>query len=89
MREKPLCIAQERAFALHASQLLEECEGHDLGVVRKALYGFVASSATRVEEAVSVVDEAEEHRESLFRVVEAWGKVGGWAIYCSLVRGVY
>ena len=29
-----------------------------------------------VEEGVSVVDEAEEHREGLFRLDEAWGMVG-------------
>jgi hypothetical protein len=74
VREEPLGVAQERAFAFHASQLLEEGEGDDFRV-REALYGFVAAG-TRVEMSVSVVDEAEEHREGLFRVGEAWGMVG-------------
>ena len=43
--------------------------------VREALYGFVAAG-TGVEMSVSVVDEAKEHREGLFRVEEAWGMVG-------------
>jgi hypothetical protein len=74
VREEPLCVPQEGAFALHAPQLLEECEGDDLRV-RKALYGFVASSVG-VEQCVSVVYEAEEDGEGLFRVGEAWGMVG-------------
>jgi hypothetical protein len=74
MREEPLGIAQERALALHASQLLEKGEGDDFRV-REALYGFVAAG-TGVEMGVSVVDEAKEHREGLFRMGEAWGMVG-------------
>jgi hypothetical protein len=65
LREEPLCLAQERALALHASKLLEEREGDDLRV-RKPLEGFVASS-TGVEMSVSVVDEAKEDGEGLFR----------------------
>src|SRR5215210_8200212 len=60
MGEETLVVAQERAFALHAPKLLQEGEGDDLGV-REALYGLVASSAARVEEAVAVVYEAEKH----------------------------
>src|SRR5215217_2883700 len=30
VREEPLCISQERAFALHSPQLLQEGEGYDL-----------------------------------------------------------
>ena len=40
-----------------------------------ALEGFVASSA-RVEQRVSVVHQAEEGGQGLFRVGEAWGMVG-------------
>jgi len=69
MGEEPLAIAQERAFALHAPQLLQESEGDDLGV-REALYCLVALSAARVEEAVGVVYEAEKHAHSLFQVGE-------------------
>src|SRR3712207_9031675 len=68
-------VPQEGAFALHPPQLLEECQSDDLRV-RKPLYGFVASSATRVEQRVSVVDEAEEDGQSLFRPSEASGMVG-------------
>ena len=74
MGEEPLGVAQERAFAFQASQLLEEGEGDDFRV-REALEGFVAAG-TGVEMSVSIVDEAEEHREGLFRLGEAWGMVG-------------
>src|SRR5215208_7561218 len=40
--EEPLGVAQERAFAFHASPLLEEGEGDEFRV-REALYGFVAA----------------------------------------------
>src|SRR3712207_8974744 len=75
VRKEPLCVPQEGAFALHSPQLLEKCQSDDLRV-RKPLYGFVASSATRVEQRVSVVDEAEEDGQSLFRPSEASGMVG-------------
>jgi hypothetical protein len=74
VREEPLGVAQEGAFALHATELLEECEGDDFRV-GEPLYGFVASS-TGVEMDVSVVYEAEENGEGLFRLGEAWGMVG-------------
>jgi hypothetical protein len=67
-------VAQERAFALHAPQLLEERQRDDFRV-REAFYGFLAPS-TGVEESVSVVEEAEEHGEGLFRLQETWGMVG-------------
>jgi len=64
------CVPQERTFALHAPQLLEERQGDDLRV-REALEGFVASS-TGVEMSVGgVVDEAEEDGKGLFRLSEA------------------
>ena len=72
--KEPLSVAQQRAFAFHAWQLLEEGEGDDFGV-REALYGLVAAGAG-VEMGVSVVDEAEQDGEGLFRVGEAWGMVG-------------
>jgi len=71
--EEPLGVAQERAVAFYAPQLLEEGEGDDFRV-REALYGFVAAG-TGVEMGVSVVDEAKQHREGLFRLGEAWGMV--------------
>jgi hypothetical protein len=74
VREESLGVPQKRALRLHAPQLLEECQGDDLRV-RKALYGFVVSSAG-VEMGVSVVDETEEDGEGLFRIGEAWGMVG-------------
>jgi hypothetical protein len=75
LREEPLGIPQERAFALHAPKLLQEGEGEDLGV-RKPLYGLVASSAAGVEEAVGVVYEAEKHCHSLFQVGERVSMLG-------------
>jgi hypothetical protein len=72
MGEEPLGIPQERAFALHAPKLLQEGEGDDLGV-RKSLYGLVASSAARIEEAVAIIYEAEKHCQSLFQVGERVG----------------
>jgi hypothetical protein len=71
--EEPLCLAQERAFALHAPQLLQECQRKHLRV-GKPLYGFV-TSGVGVEMGVSVVDEAEEDGEGLFRLGEAWAMV--------------
>ena len=86
MGEEPLGVAQERAFAFHASQLLEEGEGDDFRV-REALEGFVAAG-TGVEMSVSVVDEA----KSTVRASSVWRRRGvwlGWAIFRSLVRGDY
>jgi len=71
VREEPLRIPQERAFALHAPKLLEQGEGDDLRV-REALYGLVASS-TGVERRVSVVDETEEHGQGFFQSGERVG----------------
>ncbi len=75
VREEPLRLWQERAFALPAPQLLEEGQGDDLRV-RESLYGFVAPSAMGVKVGVSVVDEAEEALTVLFCLGEAWGMVG-------------
>src|SRR5215210_2617934 len=74
VREEPLGVAQEGALRLYASQLLEECQGDHLRV-RESLYRLVVSS-TGVEQRVSVVHEAEEDGQSLFRLGEAWGMVG-------------
>jgi hypothetical protein len=62
VREKPLRVAQERALALYAPQLLEEGEGDDFRV-GKPLEGLVVSSAG-IEMGVSVVYEAEEDGQS-------------------------
>jgi hypothetical protein len=48
LREEPLGIPQERAFALHAPKLLQEDEGDDLRA-RKPLYRLLSSSAAGVE----------------------------------------
>src|SRR5829696_2344224 len=74
VREEPLSVAQERAFALHAPQSLEECEGDDFRV-GEPLYGLVVFSAG-VEMDISVVHETEEDGKGLFRLGEAWGMVG-------------
>jgi len=73
VREKPFGVSQKRALGLDAAQLLEERQGQDFGV-REPLYGLVAS-ASRVEESVSIIGEAEKHGHGLFRLGEAWGRV--------------
>ena len=83
LREEPLGIPQERAFALHAPKLLQEGEGDDLGV-RKPLYGLVAASAAGVEEAVGVVYEAEKHG---LRASSRWGSE--WVCWCRAIRGSF
>ena len=70
LREEPLGIPQERAFALHAPKLLQERQGEHLGV-GELLYGLVGSPAW-VEEGISVVDEAEQYGDRLFQ-----GREGG------------
>ena len=85
MREEPLCVAQEGAFALHAPhpQLLEERKRDDLRV-GKALYGFVAPAAVWVEMGVGVVDVRQKRT---VRASSVWARRGvwlGWAISCSL-----
>jgi hypothetical protein len=71
--EEPLGIAQEGPFALHAPQLLEEREGKDLGV-REPLERLI-TSPSRVEQGVSVVDEAEQDRDRIFQGGEVGGKL--------------
>ena len=73
--KEPLGVAQERAFAFHTPQLLEEGEGDDLRV-RESLYCLVASSAVGIEQGIGVVYEAEEHGQSLFQVGERVGMLG-------------
>ena len=73
--KEPLGVAQERAFALHTPQLLEEGEGDDFRV-RESLYCLVAWSAVGIEQAIGVVYEAEEHAQSLFQVGERVGMLG-------------
>jgi hypothetical protein len=72
--EEPLGLAQEGALALGAPQLLQESEGYDLRV-REALEPLVPPPA-RIEEAVGIVYEAEQHGYGLFRAGEACCKVG-------------
>jgi hypothetical protein len=75
LREEPLGIPQERAFALHAPKLLQEDEGDDLRA-RKPLYRLLSSSAAGVEVAVGIIYEAEKHGQSLFQVGERVGMLG-------------
>ena len=75
LREEPLGIPQERAFALHAPKLLQEDEGDDLRV-RKPPYRVLSSSAAGVEVAVDIIYEAEKHGQSLFQVGERVGMLG-------------
>ena len=52
--------------------MLQEGERQNLGV-RELLYGLVASPSLRVEGAVGVVDEAEQHGDRLFQGRERRG----------------
>jgi hypothetical protein len=71
MREEPLGIAQERALALHATELLQERK-RDYLRVREPFERLVASKMG-VEELVSVVYEAEEHGYHFFQIGERGG----------------
>jgi hypothetical protein len=75
MREEPLGVAQEGALALHPSELLQKGEGDDLRV-REVFEGFVAVRSARVEGGVGVINEAEEHAQSLFQAGEGGGMLG-------------
>ena len=65
VREEASRIPEERPLALDAPQLLEEREGQDLRV-QELLEGFVASAA-RVETAIGVVYETEQHGDCVFQ----------------------
>jgi hypothetical protein len=71
LREEPLGIAQERALALHATELLQERK-RDYLRVREPFERLVASKMG-VEELVSVVYEAEEHGYHFFQIGERGG----------------
>ncbi len=83
MREEPLCVAQEGAFALLVPQLLEVRKRDDLRV-RKALYGFVAPVAVWVGMSVGVVDVRHKRTVRASSVRARRGVWLGWAISCSL-----
>src|ERR671912_287522 len=71
VREEPLGIAQEGPLALYAPKLLEKRQRQDLGV-REPLERLV-TLPPRVEQRVSVVDEAEQDRDRLFQGGEGGG----------------
>jgi hypothetical protein len=71
MREEPLGVTQERALALHATQLLQERKRDELRV-REPFEGLVASKMG-VEESVGIVNEAEEYTYHFFQIVERGG----------------
>src|SRR5215212_10796627 len=73
VREQPLGVPQEGAFALNPTKLLEEGKRDDLRV-GEPLYGLVAMGVG-IEQRVSIVYEAEEGDDRLFRSVEASGMV--------------
>jgi hypothetical protein len=73
VREEPLGVPQEGAFALNPTELLEEGKRNDLRV-GEPLYGLVAAGVG-IEQRVSIVYEAEEDDDRLFRPVEASGVV--------------
>ncbi len=71
--EEPLEVPQEGAFALHPTKLLEEGKRDDLRV-GEPLEGLLAAGVG-IEQRVSIVYEAEEGDDRLFRSVEASGMV--------------
>jgi hypothetical protein len=71
--EEPRRVPEEGPLALHAAQLLEEGEREDLRV-REPLERGV-DLGPRVEEAIGVVDEAEQHGHGLFQAGRLWGRV--------------
>jgi hypothetical protein len=71
MREEPLGVTQERALALHATQLLQERKRDELRV-REPLEGLGASKMG-VEESVGIVNEAEEYTYHFFQIGERGG----------------
>jgi hypothetical protein len=73
VREQPLGVPQEGAFALNPTKLLEEGKRDDLRV-GEPLYGLVAMGVG-IEQRVSIVYEAEEGDDRLFRSLEASGMV--------------
>src|SRR5829696_5431217 len=74
VREEPGGLAQEGAFGLHTSKLLEKSEGYDLRI-RELLEGLVASPFG-VEPVVDVVYVAEQYGYGLFQEGQMWGKLG-------------
>jgi hypothetical protein len=74
VREESFDIAQERAFALHASKLPEESQGDDFRV-RKPLERLVAPR-TGVEQRVGTVDKTKQAGNLLFRPVKSSAMVG-------------
>ena len=73
--EEPLGVAQERAFAFHTPQLLEEGKRDDFRI-RESLYCLVALSAVGIEQGIGVVYEAEEHGQSFFQMSQRVGMLG-------------
>src|SRR5215207_9709724 len=65
VRKESLDVAQERAFALHTAQVLQERQGKHLRV-GELLERMVAKPAW-VEEGVGVVDKAEQNGDCLFQ----------------------
>jgi len=74
VREEPLGVPEKGPFALQAAELLEEGQRQHLRV-REPLERAVGIGAVGVEEVVSVVDEAEEHGQSLFQASCRWSSV--------------
>ena len=68
------------------SKPLEEREDDDLQVGEP--FKCLVTSSPGIEQRTSVVHEAEEDGQGLFRAGEPWGMVGV-SIYCSFARGDY
>src|SRR5215210_2914058 len=69
VRKESLGVAQERAFTLHTTQVLEERQGKHLRVGE--LLERVVAKPAWIEEGVGVVYEAEQYGDCLFQGVES------------------
>src|SRR5215210_5908547 len=74
VREEAGELAQEGAFALHPSKLLEEGQGHDLRIGE--LFEGLVAPPFGVDPVIDVVYLAEKHGQGLFQEGERWGKLG-------------
>ena len=83
MDKEALGVTQERPLALDAPQLLEERQGQDLGVGE--LLERLVALPLRVEEGVSVVDEAEQNGDRPFQGREGAGMLRSGHLRAPLV----
>jgi hypothetical protein len=72
-REEAGNLAQEGAFGLNTSKLLEKSEGYDLRI--RDLFEGLVMTPFGIELVVSVVYLAKQNGHSLFQEGQLWGKL--------------